>query len=410
MKINRRKFLLQSALMLATTTLYENFRQVKAETLITPRGLEQGLPKQKIIIVGAGISGLVAAYELNAVGHNVTVLEGRERIGGRVLTLRGDFSDNNFVEAGAARIQPNHNLTLTYAEHFGLTLVPFYPSSGLYIRVKNGEKTLASLDELVGSNSTTTLRNWQKFSQGADTFPKAFARSLKDKIKLYLGDGVTHIEQDNLGVKVICQSGKVYQGERVICTVPLTVLGNIKFNPLLSCAKQMVSSGQYDYRPATRIFVEFPERFWEKQGLNGWGSFWDRSEELWHTTWDNPSKRGILHSYKKGEYALAMDALSSEQQIATLIDEWSEVLPEVKNYPLSSLKNVSYSWTNDPWAKAGWAYPTDAQEEIFFDELKQKEGRIHFAGDHTSVTRGWLEGALESGIRAAQEIHYHDKF
>ncbi len=65
---------------------------------------------------------------------------------------------------------------------------------------------------------------------------------------------------------------------------------------------------------------------------------------------------------------------------------------------------------NDPWSKAGWAYPSEAQEEIFFDQLQQTEGRIHFAGDHTSVTRGWLQSALESGIRAAKEIHYaHEK-
>ncbi|EAZ91748.1 flavin monoamine oxidase family protein, partial [Crocosphaera chwakensis] len=121
------------------------------------------------------------------------------------------------------------------------------------------------------------------------------------------------------------------------------------------------------------------------------------------------SKTGILHSYKKGEYSLAMDALSSEQKIASLIDEWSEILPEVKNYPLSDLQSITYSWNNDPWSKAGWAYPTEAQEEIFFNELKQREGKIHFAGDHTSVTRGWLQGALESGIRAAQEVHYLTK-
>lgn len=401
MKINRRQFLTYSAATLVSTTIYN---QVKAHKLTTPANLDyKGKDVQKVLVIGAGISGLVAAYELNAAGHDVKVLEGRDRIGGRILTLRGNFSNANFVEAGAARIQPNHNLTLTYAKHFGLTLVPFYPTEGLYTQVKDGEKTLVPIDQLFGNNSAETIGNWKKFAQGTDTLPQAFADALGDKI--HLGHGVTHIEQNPSGVKVICQSGRVYKGDRVICTVPLPVLGKISFNPSLSCAKEMAISGGYNYRAATRTFVEFPERFWEKKGLNGWGIFWDRSEELWHTTWDNVGKTGILHSYKKGEYAHLMDTLSPEKQIATLIDEWSEILPEVKNYPLSKINTTSYSWTNDPWAKGGWAYPTEAQETTFFDELKRTEGRIHFAGDHTSITRGWIQGALESGLRVAKEIN-----
>lgn len=56
--------------------------------------------------------------------------------------------------------------------------------------------------------------------------------------------------------------------------------------------------------------------------------------------------------------------------------------------------------------KGGWAYPTDEQEKKLFPELGKSEGKIYFAGEHTSKTRGWLQGALESGLKAAQEIHF----
>ena len=52
---------------------------------------------KKVIIIGAGISGLVAGYELTIAGHNVTILESRDRIGGRVLTIRSPFSNNHCV-------------------------------------------------------------------------------------------------------------------------------------------------------------------------------------------------------------------------------------------------------------------------------------------------------------------------
>jgi monoamine oxidase len=66
---------------------------------------------------------------------------------------------------------------------------------------------------------------------------------------------------------------------------------------------------------------------------------------------------------------------------------------------------VSHSWTKDPWSMGGWAYPTKSQEKDLFDELRRKEGRIYFAGEHTAEKRGWMQGALDSGLRAAKEIH-----
>ncbi|MCC5627661.1 FAD-dependent oxidoreductase [Nostoc sphaeroides CHAB 2801] len=54
----------------------------------------------------------------------------------------------------------------------------------------------------------------------------------------------------------------------------------------------------------------------------------------------------------------------------------------------------------------GWAYPTDEQEKKLFSELGKSEGNIYFAGEHTSKTRGWLQGALESGLNAAKEINF----
>lgn len=86
----------------------------------------RGAPK-KVIIIGAGLAGLSAAYELTQLGHDVTVLEARTRPGGRVYTLRDIFADGLYADAGAARIPDHHHFTLKYTELFGLTLEPFQP-------------------------------------------------------------------------------------------------------------------------------------------------------------------------------------------------------------------------------------------------------------------------------------------
>lgn len=397
LKLNRRKFLLRSAVMFTASTFYSGRKNKISRT---PGALKQGRSLQKIIIVGAGISGLVAAYELARVGHTVKVLEARNRIGGRILTLRGNFSDGNFVEAGAARIPPYHETTLAYIEHFGLGLTPFYPKEGFYITVKDGQRILVSAEDLHKRTPQARLLEWKKIDKGSDQLPAAFAKALSGKIRL--GDAVNRIEQTSLGVRVSCQSGLQYHGDSVVCTVPLTVLGRISFDPPLSSKKKIALSGGYDYRPSIRMFVEFPERFWKRENLNGWGIFYDRPEELWQPTWDRPGKTGILHSYLKGETALAMDALNQKQRLPQLLRQWKEILPDVGNYKVNA---ISHSWIKDPWSMGGWAYPTKEQEKNLFNELSRKEGRIYFAGEHTSPVRGWIEGALNSGIIAAKKIH-----
>src|SRR4030095_361258 len=141
--MRRRDFLKQTAIAAAA---------LSASSLSTlasdQRSLERrGAPK-KVIIIGAGLAGLSAAYELTQAGHDVTVLEARTRPGGRVHTLRDPFAEGLYAEAGATRIPNYHDLTLKYVEFFGLTLDPFQPPDspsvyyvrGKRIRVTPGQK------------------------------------------------------------------------------------------------------------------------------------------------------------------------------------------------------------------------------------------------------------------------------
>ena len=88
-----------------------------------------------VIVVGAGLSGLVAAYELVRAGHDVRVVEARDAAGGRAQTLREPFDDGLIAESGPARIPPDHDLTLGYIDHFGIETSPFYTQEGEYLIV-----------------------------------------------------------------------------------------------------------------------------------------------------------------------------------------------------------------------------------------------------------------------------------
>ena len=141
-ELTRREFIRHSALIAAGITFISCDDKNPESEIESPGQLLGNKPYKRIIIIGAGLSGLVAGYELIRAGHDVTILEARNRIGGRVFTIRSPFSDGHFAEGGAARIPPDHDLTLGYAEYFGLALDHFYARSGSYVNLRNGKRTV----------------------------------------------------------------------------------------------------------------------------------------------------------------------------------------------------------------------------------------------------------------------------
>jgi monoamine oxidase len=109
---------------------------VGAENFSLPKGSGGG---RSVVILGAGIAGLISAYELQNAGYRVTVLEARDRIGGRAWTIRGGdrivqtgrpdqvatFDPGLYFNAGPARIPSTHRVILNYARRFGVQLEPF---------------------------------------------------------------------------------------------------------------------------------------------------------------------------------------------------------------------------------------------------------------------------------------------
>jgi monoamine oxidase len=456
----------------------------------SPKPLPAAAPAKKILIIGAGLAGLVAGYELTQAGHDITILEAQLHSGGRVQTVREPFSDGMYAEAGPARIPDTHNLTLHYVKQFGLPLVPFYPNKlarvfvigDKRIPVQAGseldlsqvpldltaeerrlgmsgllEKYLAGALEAMGDPAAPDWPNtaakaydkitlaeflkqqgashgaielleypfasaeddpvsllWNlretwyesrektryKINGGNDQLPKAFAAILKDKI--HYGSPVLRIEQDASKVRAVAtQSGTrhTFEADRLICTVPFPVMWRMEIQPQFSDAKRKAIA-ELTYDTVTRVILQCRTRYWEKEGHNGFGIS-DLPQEIWHPTFDQPGTRGLLVSYMFFGVGRRAGAMSEDQRLEFVAREMERVHPGLRDNLEGSVSKV---WTADPWAGGATSMPSPGQMSGIGIGMEKPEGRVHFAGEHVSRWQAWMQGALESGLRAAKEV------
>lgn len=368
-----------------------------------------GLPK-KVIIIGAGLAGLSAAYELIQAGHDVTILEARLRPGGRVYTLREHFSDGLHVEVGAGRIRHSHGWTHKYVKLFKLSLVPFYPTKLANVLYAQGKRSKFNrIEEVDVSLLIPKLRNEakarsaeveMKIRGGNDLLPKAFAVRLADKI--FYGSPVVKIEQDMQGVNATVLRDGTYTsltGDRLICTIPFPALKQMEFSPRLSPQKENAIQ-QLGYVAGGRIFLQSRSRYWEQDGCNGFALTEDT--EVWHSTFDQPSRRGILTCYPAGNPTRKLLAMGQNERFGFARSQIESIHPGINHHLEGSF---GYFWDEDEWARGAVSNPGAENLAAIRPFVVQPEGRIHFAGEHASSAPAWMQGALESGNRVAQEIN-----
>ena len=473
---------------------------VAAATLSAPslstRAFSQGNVERRgaarrVIIVGAGLAGLSAAYELTRAGHDVTILEARTRPGGRVHTLRDPFPDGLYAEAGAARIPNHHDFTLKYAELFGLALDPFEPPGlpavyhvrGQRIQMIPGQKvewpydltaeeralglngmrrkftwsmlsevgdvtdprwpspemlrkydamnrsdfwrsrgasseavallSVGGIDDRADTRSTLLMLRVQALDQkltqyykirgGNDLLPKAFASRLADKI--HYGTPVVKIEQHAQGVKATFERAGQYHtttGDYLICAVPFSVQKNIEVAPAFSVEKQLAIE-QLPYLSVSKIFLQSNKRFWVDEGLSGFATTDLPIRSVYDATYGQPGTRGILQAYPISLHSRRVTAMPEKERINFALEQVDTIYPGMRTHFEAGLTKC---WDDDEWARGGSAYYKPGQFGSLLPHVARPEGRIHFAGEHTSVwIDGWMQGALESGDRVAREVN-----
>jgi monoamine oxidase len=466
---------------------------VAPETLATPEfGLEPRYQAPKrVIVIGAGMAGLVAAFELARQGHDPIVLEAQNRVGGRVYTMRS-FAPGLYAEAGAMRIPRVHDLTLEYCDMFGLELRPFvmgnpkalvhiggqrmtaeeasrqperlpfelaehergrtigdlWDAATLDLRQLLEEQGEAGWTEIVRQYDQYSLREflvYKGFSEGAiemygvlnfveadmnnavieelredlgrsfedmqevvggmDRLPNAFYAQLADRVRF--GAEVRAIDQDpdSVTIHYKTESGRFsVTGDYAICTIPFSVLRNVDVLKPFSREKQRAIR-QLNYSASTKILFQVSERVWETDdGIFGGATVTDLPvRRLNYPTPDPTMSRGVLlASYTWSQDASRWGAMDEETRLEEALDDVVQIHPRIRDV---FEVGASHAWYNDRWASGAFALFAPEQQTQLQADIVRPEGRVYFAGEHCSLHHAWIQGALESGIRAAREIH-----
>ena len=246
------------------------------------------------------------------------------------------------------------------------------------------------------------LRENQKIKivGGLDKLPLALADGLSDNIRY--GCKVVGLAQNETQVDVFYEQAGLKEkisSDYVICTIPFSVLRDIDITPAVSAPKSKAIK-EISYMSASRVFFQVKKRYWQEEGLNGFGLA-DYPTELWHATFDLSTTRGVLVAYTKGTASRNLTAMNESQRIEYARKEVDSMLPGLSEHLEGAF---SVCWDDDEFAKGAHSFLNKGEITELLPYTAYPEGRIHFAGEHTSAWHGWVQGAIESGYRSAIEI------
>ena len=474
MPTNRRDFLIGSA---ATAGL----------AVLPHRRAWSATDTADVIVVGAGLAGLNAALHLEKAGLHVLVLEGRDRVGGKILTFSGV---QGMPEAGGRSIFGGYKRVIDLATRNGIELedqVPRLAKHADFTLVLDGKPLSkaewrdsplnpfpAALRELMPwqyapmaireGNPLKTVDGWyasgnapldvsvHEFlrAQGAteamiklayDTvptygtsahdisalmmdfvasfehaqrsikpalyetmggnlrIPESMARQLKGGVRF--GQAVTAITSNDAGTLVRTRDGGRYAAKAAICALPFSTLRQLQLEPALTDVQaQAVRTLPHQKIHQTALHAARP--FWEQDGLAP--SMWTdsplgRVSAIYRGATDDEVSSLLVTSYGHG--ATYLDSLGSDGAARYVVAQIEQMRPAAKGV-LSVV--AQQSWSLDPFSAGAWGYFNPGTVTKFLPAMYRPHGRVHFCGEQTAVENRGMEGAMESGERAAGEV------
>lgn len=420
--------------------------------------------RKECVIIGAGFAGLAAAYKLKNANWNVTVLEARERIGGRVFSQTMPQNRNLVFELGAEWVGMSHERIKALCADFKIPLQKHQFEDYLlrdgklarpgawgfseaaktaFDKVKaNYEKLTAveqrNLDKLdwwtylekIGyTDDDLRLRDLMDSTDFGESIRHVSAfgalaeyaeSSPKNEMDYKMTGGNSRLTEEfakrigDENIKTNTLVTEITQTKNGIVTVK-TATGSYKADAVI-CTVPTNSLLKIKFNPAlptaqTKAAEKLIYSRICKNSVLYEKRFWKdedfsmvsdvTSHFYFHSTQNQAGKEGILTSYAIGEKADVLASQSDERRMRIITNDLRDFDEDA---PKLAKGISSYAWQRDTYTDGAYALYRPGQWFGIRPILQRPHGKILFAGEHLADWQGFMEGAIETGESAAQSL------
>lgn len=402
----------------------------------------------KIVVIGAGLSGLTAAWELGKSGHDVVVLEARDRVGGRTWSER--LGNGQVTERGGEYIFPTEHPIRMLAAELGVPIMSHNVRYGR--RTVNGRIISFSELDQIGAQVRATLSEMLASGETQVSLERAFATALGSDYRLnpvyrrvttstaanpelvsaeavllhessgvggYIEDGgrlvagnqsltieiarrlgdrvrlehpVSRVDQTATGVQIELTDGTRFDADAAVVSVPLPILRELELGFALPEAQQRALDHRF-MAVAAKLGVPLSQVDADIALQNPVHTWWSwRSLSI-----DGVDRVPALSCFAGGPFAL--EALGVAEGPAGWVGALQQMRPELE----IDGDVLLTTWADDPWARGSYSAPGLEWSSADADAFAVSAGRVAIAGEHTGLAQS-LSGAVASGYRAAAAL------